>query len=400
MTTIAWTNATRNIAELQPYQFNPRKISPERIELLKKSVLDSGYNAPIIIDADNTIIAGHQRWHCLKELGFTEVDVRVPSQKLSEEQFKRINIQDNLDFGDWDINPLLEAFDRDALLEWGFDESLLPKLEAEEGLVDDDTIPDLEAEPTAKPGDLYLLGVHRLLCGDSTVASDVERLLDGQSPNTMITDPPYGVSYNGDYRARILGRQKSDKDNSGKIQGDSRSDWYDAYVLFPGNVAYVWHASSFSDVVMDGLKRSGFEIKQQIIWFKSVHSLGQADYHWQHEPCWYAVKPGQDRNWKGGRNQMTVWNIPSILHCDKADKTSHPTQKPVEIYTKALENHTNPGEYVYDPFGGSGTLIIACEKLGRRAMCMELDPRFVDVIVKRWEIFTGNKAELITQSDL
>lgn len=398
MTTIAWTNATRNLADLQPYEFNPRKITPERIELLKKSVLDSGYNAPIIIDFDNTIIAGHQRWHCLKELGFTEVDVRVPNQKLSDEQFKRINIQDNLDFGDWDIDPLLEAFDRDALLEWGFDESLLPKEEPEEGLVEDDAMPEV-VDPIAKPGDLYALGVHRLLCGDSTNALDVARLLDGQSPNTMITDPPYGVNYEADWRATAKGRVKTEREESSNLKNDDRADWYDAYVLFPGNVAYVWHASAFTDVVMDGLRRSGFEVKQQIIWSKNVHALSRSDYHWQHEPCWYAVKPGQDRNWKGGRNQMTIWNIPSIIF-EKDDKTSHPTQKPVEVYTKSLENHTNPGEYVYDPFAGSGTLIIACEKLGRRAMCMELDPKFVDVIVKRWETFTGNKAELITSDPL
>jgi DNA modification methylase len=143
---------------------------------------------------------------------------------------------------------------------------------------------------------------------------------------------------------------------------------------------------------MDGLRRAGFEVKQQIIWNKNVHALSRSDYHWKHEPCWYAVKPGGDRNWQGGRTQMTVWDIKSVIYED--GKTAHPTQKPVEIYLRGLQHHTSPGEYVYEPFGGSGTSIIACEKLGRRSLTIELDPKYCDVIVKRWQDFTGKEATL------
>lgn len=395
-----WTSEKREIDALIPYEFNPRTITEIEIERLKKGIEKVGYNAPILIDTDNTIIAGHQRWHVLKMLKHKEVTVMCPSRKLTEQEFKQVNIQDNVDFGDWNKQVLNDHFNIVDLDDWGKNLTDLlvdfnndDGLTGTQGLTDEDAVPEVPTVPTAKLGDLYALGDHRLLCGDSTNGDDVKRLLDGQSPNTMITDPPYGVKYEADWRANAKGVKKTQREESSNLQNDDRADWYEAYALFPGSVAYVWHASAFTDVVMDGLRRSGFDVKQQIIWNKNVHALSRSDYHWKHEPCWYAVKPTGDRNWKGGRTQMTVWDITSIIF--EKDKTAHPTQKPVEIYTRALEHHTSPGEYVYDPFGGSGTLTIACEKLGRRALTMELDPRYVDLIIKRWEDFTGKKAELI-----
>jgi DNA modification methylase len=213
----------------------------------------------------------------------------------------------------------------------------------------------------------------------------------------MITDPPYGVKYEASWRADAKKRKKTEREESSNLQNDDRADWYDAYILFPGSVAYVWHASAYTDVVMDGLKRAGFEIKQQIIWNKNVHALSRSDYHWKHEPCWYAVKDMKERNWQGGRKQMTVWDVASVI--SEKDKTAHPTQKPVELFLKSIEHHTNPGEYVYDPFGGSGTLIIAAEKSKRRALTMELDPKYCDVIVQRWQNFTGKTATLEQKED-
>jgi DNA modification methylase len=206
----------------------------------------------------------------------------------------------------------------------------------------------------------------------------------------MITDPPYGVKYEADWRAKAKGRKKTEREENSNLKNDDQADWFDAYVLFPGSVAYVWHASAFTDVVMDGLRRANFDIKQQIIWNKNVHALSRSDYHWKHEPCWYAVKKPGERNWKGGRTQMTVWDVPSISS-DK-DKTAHPTQKPAELFIKSIVHHTNPGEYVYDPFAGSGTLMVACEKTKRRALMMELDPKYCDIIIQRYENYSGKKA--------
>jgi len=231
-----------------------------------------------------------------------------------------------------------------------------------------------------------------MMCGSSTDSLSVDALLNGQLPNTMITDPPYGIKYEADWRSKAKNRTPTERELNSNLKNDDQAGWYEAYILFPGTVAYVWHASIFTDVVMDGLRRAGFEVKQQIIWNKNVHALSRSDYHWKHEPCWYALRQNGDRNWKGGRTQMTVWDIKSVIF--EKDKTAHPTQKPVEIYTRALEHHTNAGEYVYEPFGGSGTAIIACEKLGRRSLTMELDPKYCDVIVKRWQDFTGKQATL------
>lgn len=172
-------------------------------------------------------------------------------------------------------------------------------------------------------------------------------------------------------------------------------DWFDAYNLFRGNVAYVWHSSTYCGEVKIGLEKAGFTIKQQIIWNKNVHTLGMCDYQWKHEPCWYAVRDAKKRNWKGGRPQKTVWDIKSIIF--EEDKTSHPTQKPVEIYLRPINIHTNPGEYIYEPFGGSGTAVIAAQMTDRRCLCMEMDPKFVDVIINIWEKMTEESA--IRESD-
>lgn len=397
---IIWQTTKRKLQDLIDYEDNPRLMTTEAFDQLKESLIQDGYHHRITINHENIIIGGHSRKRAMLAIGIPpnkEIEVLIPDRNVSQEEFKRINIRDNLSYGGFDFEKLANQFEIEELLGMHFPQELLPPivehLDAEEASEKDDKMPEFLAEPISKPGDLYILGEHRLLCGDSTVATHVEKLLDGQMPNTMVTDPPYGVKYEADWRADAKGRKKTEREQTSNLQNDDRADWYDAYVLFPGNVAYVWHASAYTDVVMDGLRRAGFDIKQQIVWNKNVHALSRSDYHWKHEPCWYAVKPDGERNWKGGRNQMTVWDIKSVIF--EENKTSHPTQKPVEIYTRALKHHTNPGEYVYDPFGGSGTLIIACEKMQRRALVMELDPKFVDVIVKRWEDFTKKKAQRI-----
>lgn len=377
-----------NINKPIPYDRNPRIISDDAIDQVANSLSEAGWQQPIVVNKDGIIIVGHTRLKAAKKLGMEKVPVLVAD--LTKEQEDRYRLRDNKsgEFSAWDIEMLSVDWEAPELQDLGFDLSDLNIDIAPEDK--DDDMPELQSEPVSAEGDMWILGNHRLICGSSTDAHVVEKLLDGQHPNTMITDPPYGVKYEADWRANAKGREKTEREETSSLMNDDQADWYDAYALFQGSVAYVWHASAFTDVVMDGLRRAGFEVKQQIIWNKNVHALSRSDYHWKHEPCWYAVKPKADRNWQGGRSQMTVWDIPSVMFED--GKTAHPTQKPVEVYTRSITHHTNEGEYVYEPFAGSGTSIIACEKLNRRSLSVELDPKFVDLIINRWQDFTGKEA--------
>jgi DNA modification methylase len=388
------------VGNLTKYESNSRLHSDEQIDQIVRSIQEYGFTNPILIDENGLIIAGHGRLEAAKRCGLNEVPCIV-LDGLSDDQKAAYVIADNklaLN-ASWDFDILRAEFDKlkgaDFDLELtGFDLEEIGTLFDDdniiEGLCDENATPSAPFEPKTKPGDIWLLGDHRLMCGSSTDALAVECLLDGQHPNTMITDPPYGVKYEAAWRAKAKKSKKTAREENSNLQNDDQADWYDAYVLFPGSVAYVWHASAFTDVVMDGLRRAGFEIKQQIIWNKNIHALSRSDYHWKHEPCWYACRKMAERNWQGGRSQMTVWDVPSVVQ--EKDKTAHPTQKPVTLFERSILHHTNRGEYVYDPFSGSGTLVIACEKTGRRALCMELDPKYCDIIIQRYENFTGNKA--------
>jgi DNA modification methylase len=275
----------------------------------------------------------------------------------------------------------------------GFDDEELSKwmscADDSAGLTDADDIPALPENPVTRPGDLWLLGDHRLLCGDSTNADDVAKLLDRNTPFLMATDPPYGVSYDPEWRHRS---GLNDSDRIGKVSNDHRVDWTDAYKLFPGTAYYCWHAGVFSAQVASHLEAAGFEIRAQIIWRKPRFVISRGHYHWGHEPAWYAVRPGAKggSKWCGDRSQSTVWDI---AQKDDTGTTTHGCQKPVECMSRPIRHHRGKGDDVYDPFLGSGTTIIAAEQRARRCFAMELDPRYVDVAVARWEKFTGKKAE-------
>lgn len=391
----------KSVHDLVRYESNSRTHSDEQIQQIVKSINEFGFTNPLLVDENNIIIAGHGRLEAALLLKMNEVPCIV-IDNLSDTQRAALIIADNkisLNAG-WNFDILRGQME--FLKESNFDIELtgfgLDELDdifgqdVVEGLCDENDCPDVPEEPITKLGDVWLLGDHRLLCGSSTVSTDVDRLLNGQHPNTMVTDPPYGVKYEASWRACAKNVKKTEREQCSTLLNDDQADWYDAYVLFPGTVAYIWHASAFTDVVMEGLRKSGFEIKQQIIWNKNVHALSRSDYHWKHEPCWYAVKKSGERNWKGGRTQMTVWDVPNISY--EKEKTAHPTQKPVELFSRSINHHTNQGEYVYDPFSGSGTLMMACEKTKRRALMMELDPKYCDVIIKRYENYTGHKAVL------
>jgi DNA modification methylase len=256
----------------------------------------------------------------------------------------------------------------------------------------EDELPDASQVPArCKLGDLWLLGRHRLLCGDSTKAEDVERLLAGRKPFIMVTDPPYGVEYDADWRDEFNTWGKAA--TASNVENDERVDWTEAYKRFPGHVAYVWHAGrSAADLVVN-LRGAEFEIRTQIIWRKPTLIMSRGHYHWQHEPCWYAVRKGGSAKWCGDRTQSTVWDIQGMHAIGrKEDREPHPTQKPVECMARPIRNHGDKDDDVYDPFLGSGTTIIAAEQLNRRCYGLEISPAYCDVILARWEKLSGEKA--------
>jgi DNA modification methylase len=252
------------------------------------------------------------------------------------------------------------------------------------GLVDEDLVPEVEEQFVSRPGDVWSLGLHRVICGDSTVSQFVEALLRGAKPGLMVTDPPYGVNYDPAWRHRAGVNHSS---RTGRVENDGRADWGDAWRLFPGSIAYVWHGALHAVTVATSLEREGFSIRSQIIWAKERLVIGRGDYHWQHEPCWYAVR--SKGNWMGDRKQTTLWNISSK---DQDAETVHGTQKPVECMRRPIQNNTAPGETVYEPFLGSGTTLIAAESIDRVCLGIELSPQYVDVAVRRWQTFTGKRA--------
>lgn len=284
-------------------------------------------------------------------------------------------------------------------------QQMLAELADDAGLYQDaqevveDEVPEAPVDPVTKAGDLWLLGEHRLLCGDSTKAEDVGRLLGDRKPFLMVTDPPYGVEYDPNWRNeanRWAGSNvKLGGSSLGKVQNDDRDSWLDAWKLFPGVVCYVWHAALHTTTVAHDLVGAKFDLRAQIIWAKKSLTIGRGAYHWQHEPCWYGARG--TAKWCGDRTQSTIWSIDS-LHSTRGNvddgKTDHSTQKPVECMARPIRNHGDKDDDVYDPFLGSGTTLIAAEQLGRRCFGMEISPAYCDVIVKRWETLTGKKAVL------
>jgi DNA modification methylase len=255
------------------------------------------------------------------------------------------------------------------------------------GLTDPDDAPYLPDEPVSRIGDVWLLGAHLLLCGDSTDPANVARVLSGVRPHLMVTDPPYGVNYDPSWRTKLA--DNPSELARGKVLNDDRADWREAWALFPGDVTYVWHGALHAGTVAESLVSAGFVVRTQIIWDKTRLVIGRGDYHWRHEPAWHAVRKGRVGHWCGDRRQTTVWAIPHTK-----SETGHGTQKPVECMKRPIENNSSPGQAVYEPFCGSGTTIIAAEMTGRICHAIDIDPAYVDVAVKRWQAFTGKEAVL------
>lgn len=390
----------RPIGSLVPYARNARTHSDGQVAQIAASMREWGWTNPVLVDEAGGIIAGHGRVLAARTLGFAEVPVMV-ARGWTEAQRRAYVLADNqlaLNAG-WDaelLNVELKGlgemgFDLDLL---GFDNLDALMADKTAGLTDPDDAPEAPADPVAALGDVWLMGRHRIVCGDCTDPLVVDKALNGVKPHLMVTDPPYGVEYDANWRnesARTssgMGNRAIGAGAVGKVLNDDRADWREAWSLFPGDVAYVWHAGLFAGVVADSLVAADFKLRSQIIWKKSNFAIGRGDYHWHHEPCWYAVR--RTGHWAGDRKQSTIWEIPK----PQKSETGHSTQKPVGCMKRPIENNSSAGQAVYEPFSGSGTTIIAGEMTGRSIHAIELNPAYVDVAVMRWQAFTGEQAKL------
>lgn len=394
-------NNVSHIKDLVADPANRRKHNPRNIGMVVDALQSVGAARSIVIDEDNVILAGNGVTEAAAEAGITKVRVieadgqeliAVRRTGLTEEQKRALAIYDNrtAELAEWNFEQL--AADKAAGLSlrpfWTPDEGaalLATEISPRGGLTDPDATPDLRATDI-QPGDLFELGKHRLLCGDSTNAQDVSKLLDGAEPFLMVTDPPYGVNYDPSWR-KATGLNNSER--MGKVANDDRVDWTPAWQLFPGSVAYVWHSGRHATEVSASLELAGLSIRSQIIWNKPRMTISRGHYHWKHEPCWYAYRDGASAKFTEDRTQTTVWDI--VLRDDTGD-TNHGTQKPVECMERPIRNHGGVEDSVYEPFSGSGTTLIAAERQGRRCFAMEITPAYCQMAIDRWEAFTGQKA--------
>ena len=388
----------RELSKLIPYALNSRTHNESQVSQIAASIKEFGFTNPVLIDPENCIIAGHGRVLAAQKIGMNEVPCIVLGH-LTPAQQKAYVIADNriaLNAG-WDDELL--ALELKSLNEMDFDLSLtgftedelseiggLLDAEMTEGLTDEDAVPEAPEQPVTVEGDIWVLGKHRLMCGDSTSIDHLERLCDGQLVDMWLTDPPYNVAYEGKTKeAMTIQNDSMSNDSFRQFLRDSYSA-ADA-VMKKGAVFYIWHADSEGYNFRGAAQDAGWKVRQCLIWKKSTMVMGRQDYHWKHEPCLYGWKDGAGHLWAADRKQTT------ILEFDKPQRNGeHPTMKPVSLFEYQLLNNTKGGDIVLDSFGGSGTTMLAAEKNGRTAYLMELDPKYCDVIIKRWQDFTGKQA--------
>lgn len=382
--------------DVEPSPHNFRKHPQEQRDALRASMGDLGLIAAGIVrklpDGSYQAVDGHLRAEDNQnvELPWILVDLDEEEAKKAILMLDPIASLATTDAGI--LDKVLQSVDINDealqnLCQKLADEAGLYKVEMDKTPLEDDEIPALPVNPVTKLGDVWLLGpslVHRVMCGDSTNAEDVAKLLNGAVPQICVTDPPYGVVYNPGWRneAAAKGLIQYAARREGEVQNDDRVDWTDAYKLFPGDVIYVWHAGKHTGQVSGNIQDAGYEIRSQLIWKKPNFAISRGDYHWQHEPLLYAVKKGRTSKWCGDRSQSTIWEISNRL--EASDKTDHGTQKPLECMARPIRNHGSPGDGVYDCFGGVLTTLMAAQSLDRQAYCMELDPKYVDAGLQRY----------------
>lgn len=379
----------KNIEEIKMYENNPRN-NDGAVEYVANSIKEFGFKVPIVLDKNNIIVAGHTRYKAAKLLNITEIPCII-ADDLSDEQVKAFRLIDNkaAELASWDIDLLnleLENI-KDIDMEL-FDFQISNILD---NVVDDEYEVELPEDPKTKNGNIYKLGNHYLMCGDSTNAEDVKKLMNNQLADLIVTDPPYNVNYEGktDNNLKIMNDNMEDNQFYSFLES-AFINLYDS--IKAGGSIYVFHADTEGLNFRKAMMSSGFKLAECLVWVKNAFVMGRQDYHWKHEPVLYGWKPGASHYFINDRSQSTV------LEFDKPIRNEeHPTMKPIDLIAYLINNSSKKDEIVLDLFGGSGTTMIACEQTNRKAFIMELDPRYCDVIVDRWEKFTNQKAKLINE---
>lgn len=379
---------TIKLKNIYPYEHNVRK-NDKAVDSVIKSIEQCTYIAPIIVDENNVILAGHTRYKALKKLGRGECECIV-KDGLTDEQKRKYRLLDNKtnELADWDFDLLGDELDGldfgDLELDWGIEEE-----DEHQEVVEDDYEIEMPKEPKAKLGQIYQLGQHRLMCGDSTKQEDIDKLMNGTKVDMLLTDPPYNVAYQGGTKDKLTIKNddmKSDEFKQFLVDAFTAAN----NVMKEGAVFYIWHSDTEGYNFRGACFDVGWKVRQCLIWNKNSMVMGRQDYQWKHEPCLYGWKDGASHLWAADRKQTTV------LEFKKPTRNAeHPTMKPIQLFDYQIQNNTKVGDIVLDQFGGSGTTIMACEQNGRTGYVMEFDPKYVDVIIDRWEKFTGRKAILI-----
>lgn len=399
------------VTDLIPSEYNPRKADRKEVANLTASIREFGLVDPLIVNANrkrrNRVIGGHFRLRIATDMGYTTVPV-IYVDIADEAKERELNLRLNKNLGAWDWEKLAE-FDIQQLIAVGFDPKDLAKgLNIDNG-AEEDEAPEPPPTPTTKPGDLYLLGEHRLLCGDATSPDDIAHLMDGHEADMLFTDPPYGVNYQGGTKDKLK-IQNDDLDETGTRQ--LLVDAFRITPLRPGGSFYICSpAGEMETTFRLALLETDLRLRQCLVWVKDAFALGHSDYHYQHESVLYGWRDGGNHDWYGGRTQSTCWEKiheikprpegktcpswpSSLIEIPKPRRNAaHPTMKPVELVARAIRNSSKHGDIVLDCFAGSGSTAIAAEQSQRRAFLLELDPRYADVIVARWEKHTGGKAK-------
>ena len=385
-----------DISSIKPYENNPRKLSDTAIEKVAMSLKEYGFRQPIVVDKDRVIVAGHTRFRASKKLGLKNVPISI-IDNLTEEQINAYRIADNrtAEESEWDNELLkmeikeLEAkdFKLDLL---GFNDEQLNDIlfEEKQGLTDEDEVPETPEEPISKLGDIWKLGNHRVMCGDSTKQETYEKLCNETKVDLYLTDPPYNVAYEGKTKDKLT-IQNDKQTNDEFIEFLSQAFRSADTVLKMGGTFYIWHSDSEGLNFRLACIEAKWKLRQTLIWSKNSMVMGRQDYQWQHEPCLYGWKEGSSHSWYSDRKQTTI-----IKHDRPTQSKLHPTMKPVSLMEYLVKNSSKQEDIILDSFLGSGSTLIACEKQNRVCYGVELDPKYCDVIIKRWENFTGKKAEL------
>lgn len=421
MSTVTRELTTRRMSEIKPYDNNPRQ-NDDAVDAVVESIRQCGYCSPIVVDEDGVILAGHTRYKAARKLGWSECE-DVVCKGMTEDQKRKYRILDNRtnELSAWDYEQLVEEIEG---LDFGDLDDIIKDMlpedlpQAAESAEDDHFEMDPPEEPVTKPGDIYQLGRHRLMCGDSTKAEDIAKLMGGQEVDLYLTDPPYGVAYEGGTGMTIENDDKEDNEFLPFL-----TDAFQAAdsVMKPGAAFYIWHADTRGLIFRQACRDIGWEIRQCLVWVKNALVLGRQDYQWKHEPCLYGWKDGAAHYFTEERSNTTVFEDridldemkkdemrelleklladrtpTTVIHADKPLKNGiHPTMKPIELIGELIANSSQRGWNVLDSFGGSGSTLVACEQMGRNCYTMELDPKYADCIVARWEELTGQKAVLL-----